>query len=129
MPRNFGIGIMSGTKRKQWSCESMEAAKSVNEEGMGLRQSARLYNVPVETLRRRVTGSVELDCRPGPSTVLTAEEETKLAEYVVQMADMGFGLSREDFQTMAFRIVDKIGRPHPFQNGLAGPKWLSGFFA
>lgn len=34
---------------------------------------------------------------PGPATVLTEEEEKKLGEYVVKMADMGFGLTREDF--------------------------------
>ena len=84
---------VTGAKHKQWSCESMEAAVKSVKEGMGLREASRLYNVPVETLRRRVTGAVDLGCRPGPSTVLTVEEETKLAEYVVMMADMGFGLS------------------------------------
>ena len=49
------------------------------EDGLGLREAARQYNVPVETLRRRVTGAVSTDCRPGPTTVLTSEEETRLA--------------------------------------------------
>ena len=30
------------------------------EKGKGLREAARLYNVPVETLRRRVTGAVDI---------------------------------------------------------------------
>ena len=107
----------------------MEAAVKSVKEGMGLREASRLYNVPVETLRRRVTGAVDLGCRPGPFTILTVEEETKLAEYVVMMADMGFGLSREDLQVTAFRIVDQSGRSHPFRNGMAGPAWLNGFFA
>ncbi len=68
------------SKRKLWSDESMIAAtKSVIDDGMGLRQAARLYNVPVETLRRRVTGSVEIQCNPGPHTVFT---ETKKTEFV-----------------------------------------------
>lgn len=41
-------------KRKFWLEESMEAAtKSVIDDGKGLREAARLYNVPVQTLRRR----------------------------------------------------------------------------
>ena len=48
------------------------AVKNV-EDGLGLREAARQYNVPVETLRRRVTGAVSTDCRPGPPTVLTSE--------------------------------------------------------
>jgi len=41
----------------------------------------------VETLRRHahVNGSVKVGCKPGPSTILTYEEEDKLA-------DMGYGI-------------------------------------
>ena len=95
--------------------------------GMGLRTAARQYNVPVETLRRRVIGIVDMDCKPGPSTVLTASEEEKLSSYVVTMSDMGFGLSREDVQVMAFRLVELSGRRHPFSNGMAGRAWMDGF--
>jgi len=58
------------TKRKQWSSESMEAAVKSVKDGMGLRQASRLYNVPLETMRRRVIGAVDMDCRPRPPTVL-----------------------------------------------------------
>jgi len=42
-------------------------------DGSGLREASLLYNVPVETLRWRVTGAVDLSCKPGPSTVLNPE--------------------------------------------------------
>ena len=87
--------MASAHKRKLWSDISMSAAmNSILEENKGLREAARLYNVPIETLRRRVNGSVDLHCKPGPPTVLTEEEEEeeKLAEYLIQMADMGFGV-------------------------------------
>ena len=70
-----------------------------------------------------------MDCKPGPPTVLTTYEEEKLASYVVKMADMGFGLTREDLQITAFRLVDLSGRCHPFSNGMAGRAWLDGFLA
>ena len=76
-------------KRKLWSEESMEAAtKSVFDNGKGLREASRLYNVPVETLRRRVNGAVPLGCHPGPHphTVLS-EEELRIVEYIVKMAE------------------------------------------
>ena len=96
---------MSPSKRKQWTPESMDAAVSyVKNENSSLREAARLryINLPVETLRRRVTGSVEMGCKPGPPTVLTTEEEARLAKYLVDMAGMGFCLSREDIMAMAF---------------------------
>ena len=115
-------------KRKQWAPESMqEACKAVKDENMSLREAARKYSVPVETLRRRTAGFVSLDWRPGPPTVLTSEEETRLAEYCVAISDMGFGLTREGVMAMAFAIADKTGRSHPFKQGYAGRGWYEGF--
>ena len=116
-------------KRKLWTDENMLGAVKNVQKGKGLRESARLYNVPVESLRRRVNGTVDVLCRPGPPTILTAEEETCMAQYLIQMADMGFGLTREDVMRTAFLIVDKSGREHPFSNGMAGRGWFEGFRA
>ena len=107
--------------------ESMIAAVKDVEGGMGLRQASRTYNVPVETLRRRVTGKVSMDCRPGPDTVLTEEEEGALMQYCLKMADMGFGLGREDVMCTAYLIAEKSGRKHPFKSEIAGQAWMDGF--
>ena len=93
-------------------------------EGKGLTEAARLYNVPVETLRRRVTGKVDIDCCPGPPTVLTKEEEETIVCYLIQMADMGYGLTREAVMHMVYIIVEKCKRPHPFKNEKAGRWWF-----
>jgi len=108
---------MSKAKRKQWSAESMVAAIQAVEEGKGLREAARLYNLPVETLRRRITGTVSVDCRPGPSTILTSYEEDRLVRYCVEVSDMGFGLSREEVMQKAFLIADKSGADRFLQLG------------
>ena len=47
----------------------MEAAtKSVIDHGKGLREATRLYNVPIETLRGRVTGLVHWSSTTGMSS-------------------------------------------------------------
>ena len=48
------------TRRKRWSQTSMVGAVKAVKEGLGLREAAKSYNVPVETLRRRVIGAVSL---------------------------------------------------------------------
>ena len=63
-------------------------------------------------------------CKPGPGTVLTEEEEERLAAY---LADMGFGLSRDAVMEMPFAIVDKAQRKHTFKDGKAGRAWFDGF--
>ena len=103
------------------------AMSSIVNDNKGLREAARLYNIPVETLRRHVAGMVKDGCKPGPGTVLTEEEEEHLAAYLVEMADMGFGLSRDTVMEMAFAIVDKAQRKHPFNKGKAGRAWFDGF--
>ena len=92
------------------ACKSLDgnfnASSSVMriKKGKGLRDAVRLYNVPVEILTR-VNGSVTMDCKPGPATVLTKEED-KVAEYLIAMPDMGYGLSRATVMTIAYTIVE-----------------------
>ena len=64
--------IIMATKRKQWAADSMmQACNAVKNEQMGLREAAHKYNIPVETLRRQTTGTVSLNCKPGPQTTGT----------------------------------------------------------
>ena len=107
----------------------MAAALQDVKGGMGVREAARLYNLPYETLRRRVVEKVDLECRSGPPTVLTEHEEDELASYCVKMADMGFGLSRSDVMVVAFKIAEASGRKHPFADGAAGRAWYDGFIS
>ena len=50
-----------------------------------------------------------------------------LANYIIQMVEMGFGLSREDVMHLAFVIADKSGKKHPLHNGMAGRRKFDGF--
>ena len=106
-------------KRKLWADESMVNAVKCVQEGKELGEASRLYNVPVETLRRRVIGTVEIVCRPGLPTILTESEAQCLAVYIADMAEMGFNLTKEDVLHLAFKIADNSGRQHPFVDGLS----------
>ena len=119
--------VKMAAKRKLWQEDAMKEAVAFVQDGNSLRRAARLYNVPVETLRRRVNGMVTLDCKPGPSTILTREEEQCLVGYVIEMADRGFGLKSEDLMRTAYTIMERSGRPNPFSNGMAGKGWLEAF--
>jgi hypothetical protein len=105
----------------------LAATSSVANDNMSLREASRTYNVPFETLRRRVNGSVKPGCKPGPSTVLGEEEEDRLANYLIQMSEMGFGLSRDTVMRLAYNIVERDKRKHPFKDEKAGRAWFDGF--
>ena len=112
--------------RKQLSQESMDAALKAIQDGNGVRETARMYNLPVEMLRHHVIGAVPANCKPGPKPVLNPDEEQALYDYCLKMADMGFSLSRDDVMRMAFSIVRKVGQSHPFSGERA---WLAGFMS
>ena len=38
------------------------AVEQVQKQELSLREASRLYNIPLETLRRRVNGTVAIDC-------------------------------------------------------------------
>ena len=95
--------------------------------GRSVREATRLYNLPYETLRRRVVEKVDLECKFGPPTVLTEHEGDELASYCVKMADMGFGLSQSDIMVVAFKIAEASGRKHPFTDGAVGRAWYDSF--
>ena len=47
------IPFSAEISRKQWSKQSMSSCSPGCSGGMGVREVARLYNLPYETLRRR----------------------------------------------------------------------------
>ena len=83
------------------------ATNSVLHDNFALREASRLYNIPFETLRRHVNGSVEPRCKPGPGTILTEEEEDQLVHYLLRMSEMEFGLSHDTVMCLAYKIVEK----------------------
>ena len=117
-----GKGVV---KRLQWDVENMvKALEAVKLHNEGL---TRQYDVPVTTLKRRVDDEVAVEAKPGPGTVLTTVEEQKLFQYILDMCDMGYGLTVEDVRALAFQIAEASGRKHPFREGKAGRDWLQDF--
>ena len=60
--------------------------------------------------------------RHGPSPVLT-EEESELISWVVKMAEIGYGQTRIQVTEMVKKILDRTGRPNPFQDNRPGKDW------
>ena len=104
----------------------MRSAVTACANGATLRDSARKYNIPVTTLYRRVNGIVAMGSRPGPAPILSSMED-RLAHYLVEMADMGFGLSHQEVMCLAFQIAEESEIKHPFKNCTAGHKWFEAF--
>ena len=67
--------------------------RAVQQGGTTVSAAAKQHSVPRKTPDDRIEGHVEHGANPGPSTVLTAEEEGVLVAYLLYMANHGFPLT------------------------------------
>lgn len=78
--------------RKRWSNEQMVAAMdSVVKDGLSQNRAAVLHGVPRSTLKDRLSGRVVHGTKPGPKPFLSSNEESDLAEFLVEAAKIGYG--------------------------------------
>ena len=109
---------------RNWSQDDLVSATSdIKEKKMTFRKAEATYGIPRSTLHDYATGKVEIGCKPGPSSILTAAEEQRIVDYAIQMSKIGYGLTRERILEMVKKILDKDGRPNPFKENLPGRKW------
>lgn len=89
---------------------------------MSLRQVSSAFQIPKSSLSYKINS-----CRTGHATVLTAEEETFLAEWAVRMVKFGFGRTRSELVDAVKKILDADGRQYPFKDNRPGKDWFYAF--
>ena len=78
-------------KRKKWDNSNMVSAmEAVSSKSMNVSKAARHYSVPRKSLENRIKNRTTHGINPGPSRVLSTEEEEGLVEYIKYMAKGGF---------------------------------------
>ena len=104
---------------KKYSNETLgHAVDLIRSRSMSLNQAASAFGIPKSTLSNKVNAKTTIGCRPGPSTVLTADEENMLADWALHMARVGFGRTRNELLDTVKRIQTNIkGRTHSKTTG------------
>ena len=83
-----------------------------------------MSHIPYTTFWEHLFGNrVSRDC--GAKPVLSHEEENKLSEWLVEMAEAGHGLSTTTLKIKMSNIA--MGRDTPFRNGIPGDGWMRGW--
>ncbi|XP_018578256.1 uncharacterized protein LOC108916477 [Anoplophora glabripennis] len=124
------------TERQKWSTEKMESAiKVVINEEMSLVRAATQFGVPKTTLLRYKNQKLQdptfrIDKTKGKFTcVFSAEQELELVVYLKAMERRLFGLTMQDFRSVAFQLAVKNGLDHSFNKDkkMAGKDWMAKF--
>jgi hypothetical protein len=112
-------------KAKLWEDHDMIAAINAVKNGMSHRAAAAEHNVPKSTLTDRLTGKVIQGSKSGPETILSADDENKLAAYLINVSKKGYGKSKEIILYMATAIAKKRGKV--IKGAYLSKKWWAGF--
>lgn len=119
--------------RGSWIGQNMDMALSSVNSGTSLREAARNFGIPRETLRRRLEASkkgISLELKLGRfDPVFPRELERELANHIISMQDRFFGLNSTDVRRLAYELALKNNLPNSFckETQLAGIDWLKGF--
>ena len=104
---------MAKIKRKVWNDDDMVSAmNAVLVEKMKCGTAAKKYNVPRKSLENGVKGRVTHGVKPGPTTILSSEDEGALVEYIKFMCSRGFPMTKKICKAYAWAIAKRHAGSH-----------------
>ncbi|CAC5367642.1 unnamed protein product [Mytilus coruscus] len=118
-------------KRNKYRNYALEDIKNVvqmvENKSMSIRSASRQYNDPKTTIIDKLNGRSSLQARSGPNPVLYECEEEMLVHWVIDMAKIGYGQTKQQLLYTVKTILDHDGRKTPFKDFLPGKDWLYAF--
>ena len=105
----------------------VKAVNDVRVGGLSIGKSAKKWGIKRTTLQDRLSGRVEINRRRGTPPIQTKQEENQFTDWLIVMANRGFGVFKESLLNTAKTFLDKDGRTTPFQDNKPGNKWFCSF--
>ena len=94
---------------------------------LSLNRASKVYNIPYATLGDKLRGRRPIAA--SNRNFLTDDEEESLSAWLIRMAKLGFGKTREDVKDMAKRILDARQAKTRAKDNRPGKNWMNGFLA
>ena len=98
--------------------------------GKTLYAACKEFGIPMSTIRYRISGNWRNKFKPGPQSVLSADEKQNIADWLNEMQDRGFPVTR---RVLLFKLKEFLAelaeanpdRVTPFRNNKPGKKRMS----
>lgn len=108
-------------KRIKYSEESVQKCIDAVKVGeKSIYKASKLFGIPESTIRFRLSDKWSRKIHTGPSTVLTADEETKLVKWIKEQERKGFPVVKEAVFLRIKKFLDEAERPNPFKDNAPG---------
>ena len=89
--------------------------------GFGVRCVARMYGISKSTLCDRVKN--QRKSTPGPEPILTRGLEDQVVSWIVKMARIGYGQTKEQIKDKVQELVNSLKMKTPWEDGCPSEKW------
>ena len=118
--------------RRLWNDNDMiKAIESVRKGTMGLKKASISFKVPRSTLQRCVTSKLDakdaIQKNFGRKPIFDTALEEKLVYYAKRMKEKYYGMSKEEFKTIAYVFAEKHNIQNFGKTNKAGKHWLYSF--
>lgn len=113
-------------KKLQYSKEALRKALDAMKAGESASKASAHYGVPRSTLSDKFSGKQPEEKYAG-ATVLSKDEESKLAQWIIKRAETGFPVVKSELQDTVSIWVKNKNVQTPFSNNIPGRKWFNGF--
>jgi len=121
MPRQR---IYKKKERKMWNPKRMEEAIiCVRTNKLGYTRATNMFKVPRTTLRRLAVSNLPpkiVNMRLGRKPIISPEMEAQLVDYLLEMENRFYDLTRNDVKNMAYQLVIRNKLKHPFGHSEKG---------
>ena len=89
--------------------------------GFGVRHAARMYGILKSTLCDRVKN--QRKSTPGPEPMLTRGLEDQVVSWIIKMARIGYGQTKEQIKDKVQELVNSLKMKTPWEDGRPLEKW------
>lgn len=103
MPRSY----TRVSQRKSWNEDQIKAALNCIQERTSIRKAAKQYNIPESTLRDKMKTPMNLNPALGRKPTFNELQEQEIAEHVIRLANLFYGLSPIELRRVAFEFAEK----------------------
>lgn len=113
-------------RKLPYSKDSLLLAVEEVRNGKSIAGTSKKYNIPETTIRAKRDNKYA-DKNPGPSTVLTSNEEAEIVNWIFFCCKTGFPITKNQLLESVLVICQNIKRNNPFKDGKPGRTWYEAF--
>lgn len=107
---------MSEKKNCNYSLNSLNSALESIRNGMPIKRASKEYNIPKTTLSSKFYGKFPIGCKAGAPTILSSEEESILVKWIIEVAKVGFPVSKEQLLESVSVLLKNKKKVDPLKN-------------